>query len=129
VREQFPHTRYHAPFIMSPNKSVQADNTHTTQPRRQIPHEQIAARAEKLWRDRDCPAGSDEAIWLEAESQLQGEAESRPVAGTPSRPYIDEPAKPVRTRTKGRDPSEAAVQTRSGTESKAKKTGGQLRNQ
>jgi hypothetical protein len=114
---------------MSPNKSVQAENAPTTHPRREIPHEQIAARAEKLWRERNCPAGSDEAIWLEAESQLQAAAESRPVAGTPSRPYIDEPAKPLRTRTKGRDPSDAAVQTRSNTESKSKKTGKQLRNQ
>jgi hypothetical protein len=114
---------------MSPNKPAEAKNTPTTQPRRQIPHEQIAARAETLWRERSCPAGSDEAIWLEAESQLQAEAEARPVSGTPSRPYVDEPAKQLKPRTKGRDASEAAVQTRSATESKSKKTGSQLRNQ
>ncbi len=114
---------------MNSDKPVHAANVPTEQPRQQIPHEQIAARAEKLWRDRNCPAGSDEAIWLEAESQLQGEAESRPVAGTPSRPYIDEPGAQIRSRTKVQDPSEAAAQTRSPTEGKSRKTKNQLRNQ
>jgi hypothetical protein len=95
--------------------------------RRKVPHEEIARRAEKLWRDRNCPAGSDDAIWLEAESQLQGEAESRPVSGTPSRPNKDEPATPVRSQTKSRDPADAAAQTRSGNAAKAKP--GTLRNQ
>lgn len=113
---------------MNPSKPVHAENTPTTQPRRQVPHEQIAARAEKLWRDRNCPAGSDEAIWLEAESQLQAEAESRPVAGTPSRPYVDEPAKQLKSRTKSRDPAESAAQTRMPTEGKSPKAGGQSRN-
>ncbi|PTX95567.1 DUF2934 domain-containing protein [Opitutus sp. ER46] len=115
---------------MNPEKTVHAENVPTEQPRQQIPHEQIAARAEKLWRDRNCPAGSDEAIWLEAESQLQAEAEARPVTGTPSRPYGGEPATPLRSHTKVQDPSEAAVQTRSDTKGKAKaKNTKQLRTQ
>lgn len=114
---------------MNPDKPVHAENTPTQQPRRQIPHEQIAARAEKIWRARNCPAGSDDAIWLEAESQLQGEAEARPVAGTPSRPYVDEPAKQLKSRTKVQDPAESAVQTRSATEGKAKKKKNELRTQ
>ena len=119
--------------VMSPNKPVHAENspTPTERPRRQVAHEEIARRAEQLWRERSCPAGSDEQIWLEAESQLKAEAESRPVSGTASRPYVDEPAKPVRAQTKSRDPADAAAQTRSSTEStsKAKKSAGKLRNQ
>lgn len=112
---------------MNPDKPVQANNVPTPEPRRQIPREQIAARAEKLWQERSCPAGSDEAIWLEAESQLQAEAEARPVAGTPSRPYVDEPGIQTRSRTKVQDPSEAAVQPRRATE--PRKSAKQIRTQ
>lgn len=116
---------------MNPDKPVHAENvpTPTEKPRRQIPHEEIARRAEQLWHERGQPTGSDDAIWLQAESELQGKAESRPVAGTESRPYVDEPGKPVRSRTKVQDPSEAAVQTRSATDAKSKQSGGKLRNQ
>ena len=37
-------------------------------------HEQIAARAELLWKAKGSPSGSDEEIWLEAERQLADEA-------------------------------------------------------
>ncbi len=114
---------------MNPEKPVHADNVPTPSPRQQIAHEQIARRAEQLWRERNCPAGSDDAIWLEAESQLQAEAEARPVAGTPSRPYVDEPATQVRNRTKVQDPTEAAVQMRSATDAKAKTRQRDLRTQ
>jgi hypothetical protein len=115
---------------MNPDKPVNVPHQNPTeQPRRQIPHEQIAARAEKIWRDRNCPAGSDEAIWFEAENQLQGEAESRPVSGTPSRPYVDEPAQPTRPQTKSRDPADAAAQTRSAPAPKPRQSAGKLRNQ
>src|SRR3954471_1844828 len=111
-----------------PDKFGAMKNDPTPSPeRRKVPHEEIARRAEKLWRDRNCPAGSDDAIWLEAETQLQGEADSRPVAGTPSRPYQDEPATPVRSQTKSRDPADAAAQLRSGNSGNAKP--GTLRNQ
>lgn len=115
---------------MSSNKPTHANNIPTSAEgaRRQVPHEEIARRAEQLWRDRNCPAGSDEAIWLEAESELQAKAESRPVAGTPSRPYVDEPAKPVRSQTKSRDPAESGAQTRSATEGQ-KRSSTKLRNQ
>lgn len=114
---------------MPAEKPVTAANVPTANPQRNIPHEQIAVRAEKLWRKRNCPAGSDEAIWLEAESQLQAEAEARPVSGTASRPYQDEPAKPLRNRTKVQDPADAAAQTRSDTPAKSRKTAGQIRSQ
>jgi hypothetical protein len=116
---------------MNPDKPVHASNVPSSpdRPRRQIPHDEIARLAEKIWHERNRPNGSDEAIWLEAESKLQAQAESRPVAGTESRPYVDEPAQPVRSQTKSRDPAEAGAQTRSATESKSKKTGGKLRNQ
>jgi hypothetical protein len=88
-----------------------------------------AARAEKLWHDRNCPTGQDEAIWLEAESQLLAEAETRPVAGTPSRPYVDEPARQVSDRTKVQDPTGSAVQTRSETKPPKSKRSKQIRTQ
>ena len=116
---------------MNPDKPVHAQNvpTPTERPRRQFPHDEIARRAEKLWHDRQRPSGQDEAIWLEAESQLQAEAESRPVAGTESRPYVNEPAKPMRSQTKSRDPADSAAQTRSPTENKSRQSAGKLRNQ
>lgn len=36
-----------------------------------LTHETIAERARELWREQGCPAGCDEAIWLEAEAELQ----------------------------------------------------------
>ena len=114
---------------MKANAPVQAHNTPTTEPQRQVPREQVAARAEKLWRERHCPAGQDDAIWLEAESQLQAEAQAAPVSGTPSRPYVDEPGIPVRPRTKVQDPTPADVQTRSATDRKSRQTGGKIRSQ
>jgi hypothetical protein len=116
---------------MNTDKPVHATNvpTPTHPPRRQFLHEEIARRAEQIWNDRNRPTGSDEPIWFEAENQLQAEAESRPVSGTESRPYVSEPARPVRSQTKGRDPSDAAAQTRSPTESKSKQSAGKIRNQ
>ena len=116
---------------MNPDKPVDASNvpTPTERSRSQLPHEEIARRAEKLWHERNRPSGSDEAIWLEAESQLQAEAESRPVAGTESRPYVNEPATPVRSQTKSRDPADAAAQTRSANDGKSKRSPGKIRNQ
>lgn len=116
---------------MNPDKPVHAANhpTSSDHPRRKVAHEAISRRAEQLWRDRGSPSGQDEAIWLEAESQLQAEAESQPVAGTESRPYTDEPATPVRRQTKSRDPSDQAAQTRTGNDAAAKRTAGKLRNQ
>jgi hypothetical protein len=116
---------------MSPDKPVHADNvpTPSDRPRRLIAREEIARRAEKLWHDRNRPSGQDDAIWLEAESQLQSEAEAKPVSGTESRPYANEPGQPVRSQTKSRDPADAAAQTRSATDPKSKKTAGKLRNQ
>src|SRR3954463_15647884 len=118
---------------MNPDKPVQAANVPTPTSgdysRGQVAHEQIAARAQKLWRDRGSPSGQDETIWLEAEAQLKGEAESKPVSGTDSRPYVDEPAKQLKTRTKTQDPADAAAQTRSGTDKKSKQSAGKLRNQ
>lgn len=116
---------------MPDDKPVHAHNVPTpTGPQGSpVPHEEIARRAEKLWRDRSCPAGSDEAIWLEAESQLKGEAESRPVSGTESRPYVDEPGQPLRSRTKTQDPADAGAQTRSATENKTRFNARKLRNQ
>jgi hypothetical protein len=94
---------------MNSDRPVHAANvpTPTERPRRQIAHEEIARRAEELWRQKGWPAGQDEAIWLEAESQLQAEAESKPVSGTASRPQTDQPLPARRSKTKSRDPSDA----------------------
>ena len=35
-------------------------------------HKDIAARAAKIWREKGCPRGCDDEIWLEAERQLTG---------------------------------------------------------
>ncbi len=35
--------------------------------------DEIVARAEGLWRQKGCPEGCDEPVWLEAEKQLCGE--------------------------------------------------------
>jgi hypothetical protein len=116
---------------MNSDKPVHAANVPSPsgRPHPQVPHAEIVRRAEQLWHERGRPGGQDEAIWLEAESQLKGEAESRPVSGTPSRPYADEPAQPVRAKTKSRDPADTAAQTRSATDAKAKRSAGKLRNQ
>lgn len=40
-------------------------------------HDQIAARAEVLWREKGCPQGRDKEVWLEAERQLRAELQQR----------------------------------------------------
>jgi len=112
---------------MNPDKPVHAHNVPTSNPQKSFSQEDVKRRAEALWRQRGQPSGQDDAIWLEAESQLVAEAESQPVSGTPSRPYVDEPGTQVRSRTKVQDPAEAAVQTRSATKPPKKPT--QLRAQ
>ena len=116
---------------MNPEKPAQAANvpTPTERPRRQVPREDIMRRAEQIWRDRNQPSGTDEAIWLEAESQLQAEAESRPVSGTDAQPHVDEAAKPVHSQTKSRDPAEAGAQPRPASDAKSKQRAGKIRNQ
>ena len=36
-------------------------------------HDEIAIKAHSLWKDRGCPEGIDNEIWLEAERQLRGD--------------------------------------------------------
>ena len=118
---------------MNPDKPVDAHNVPTPTPanlsRGQFTPEQINERMEQLRRAGKTGQGGDAALRLEAESQLKAESESKPVAGTESRPYIDEPGKPLSTRTKVQDPSEAAVQTRSATDEQARNSSGKIRNQ
>ena len=116
---------------MNADKPVHAENVPTpaARPRRLVAREEISQRAERLWQERGRPSGQDDAIWLEAESQLQAEAESRPVSGTESRPYTDEPAQMLRKRTRSRDAADAGAQTRSATDAKSKQSAGKLRNQ
>jgi len=118
---------------MNPDKPVHAQNVPTDIPsdltHGRANHEQIAGRAESIRRERKSPSGQDASIRLEAEAQLTAETESKPVSGTESRPYVDEPASPLRSHPKTRDPADSAVQTRSATDAKSKKTAGKLRHQ
>lgn len=40
-------------------------------------HDDIARKAHALWKDRGCPSGIDDEIWLEAERQLRDEFTNR----------------------------------------------------
>ena len=42
-----------------------------------ITHEAICERAKELWLEQGCPANCDEALWLEAEAELQAIHEKR----------------------------------------------------
>lgn len=44
-----------------------AANTHT-----RPDHQTISARARDIWREKGCPSGRDEEIWLQAERELMG---------------------------------------------------------
>jgi hypothetical protein len=119
---------------MNPDKPVHANNVPTPTPtdstRGQVTRDQIARRAEQVWRDRRQPTGQDDAIWLEAEAQLKAEAESKPVTGTESRPLQNETTVPLKSRTKVQDPADAAVQLQSGQKNqKTPPPGPRLRNQ
>jgi hypothetical protein len=100
--------------------ATEPQRTQPEQTRAMVPREQISRLAEQLWRERNCPAGQDDAIWLEAESRLQAQAEMRPASGTESRPNADEAGVPVRKNTKSRDPADAAAQPRSATRNPAR---------
>lgn len=55
-------------------------------------HEQVALRAELLWKARGSPSGRDEEIWLEAERQLFDEAREL-IVDTPAAAKTEEPEK------------------------------------
>ncbi len=56
-------------------------------------HDQIAARAARLWRERGEPSGQDDVIWLEAERALIEEASRATApAPTPASPVAPAPA-------------------------------------
>ena len=103
---------------MTSDKPTHARNVPTAVPpgmsRGQLARDEIARRAAELWRGRGQPSGQDEAIWLEAETQLQAEAQSQPVTGTESQPVPDAPATPLRSRTRVQDPADSAAQLASG---------------
>lgn len=106
---------------MNPDKSDNAANPALERQRRQFLHEEIARRAEQVWRSRGSPQGQDEAIWLEAEKQLHAEAAPPP--------YMKDAAKPP-AQTKSSDASDSRPQTKAGmTPPPPKKTPGKLRNQ
>lgn len=96
---------------MESDKPTRAANvptaTGTGFSRGQVAHEQIARRAEQLWRERGSPQGQDETIWLEAEAELKAKSESKPVSGTAAQPSNPTPAPEAGTRSKTRDAAEA----------------------
>lgn len=50
-------------------------------------HDEIALQAAQLWKDRGCPEGIDNEIWLEAERQLQ--EGSQPAGGGKDQVFIE----------------------------------------
>jgi hypothetical protein len=43
-----------------------------------LSHEEIMTRAEALWREKGCPQGCDDEIWLEAEQHLSRQRHHEP---------------------------------------------------
>jgi len=70
-------------------------------------HEQIAVRAELLWKAKGSPDGRDEEIWLEAERQLYDEA--REIIGSSS-------ASPSSSKQSSEDPNPSMGQKSSAAE-------------
>jgi hypothetical protein len=66
-----------SPAGMSKPASVKsAIETRTASKSNVIPlltHKQIEEQAKAIWRQRGCPVGQDDKIWLEAEAQLKKE--------------------------------------------------------
>jgi hypothetical protein len=52
-------------------------STTSSNPETKPTHEQIAKRAEMLWKEKGSPSGQDETFWLEAERQLTVEAQEK----------------------------------------------------
>ena len=60
----------------TPSRGTAVEPLHYTKPtqQRSAPtHEQIALRAQEIWKQRGCPHGRDEQHWHEAEEQLKQE--------------------------------------------------------
>ena len=62
-----------SPGRTSCKKSQQTQSISTTAPAATPTYEQIAQRAEHLWRQGGCLPGRDEQNWKEAEAQLRAE--------------------------------------------------------
>ena len=56
-----------------------------------LSHADIAKRARALWESRGQPAGQDEAIWLEAESQLSPPSSTTGMLRASGWPDLNEP--------------------------------------
>ncbi len=53
--------------------AAKGNNKPAAKPAPTLAYEQIAARAEAIWREKGCPPGQDEQNWHEAERQLKNE--------------------------------------------------------
>jgi hypothetical protein len=60
-----------AACFMKKKKKPSPDSVSVTPPPSPT-REEIAKRAEALWRQRGCPENRDDQLWLEAERQLNG---------------------------------------------------------
>ena len=55
------------------NWSSSASRPAAQRRRAKLTHQQIAQRAQAIWKAKGCPTGQDEKNWLEAETQLKAE--------------------------------------------------------
>jgi len=53
--------------------AAKSKSKRASKPAPTLTYEEIAARAEQIWREKGCPAGQDEQNWHEAERQLREE--------------------------------------------------------
>lgn len=80
--------------------------------------EEIEARAEQIWRQRSCPQGNDESIWLEAERQLRSKLRWSILTRSTDRQHVlvdsqnsgesapaSQPAKPATKSRRKREPA------------------------
>ena len=74
-------------------------------------HDEIARRAQEIWRDRYYPVGSDTEIWLEAEKQLGEEMTKTDLYNSTSEPPGEQVGSEENTRETERIKGETAAES------------------
>ncbi len=86
---QSPAKRY-TRFVMSSSDQLTANKS-------SLSHDDIARRAEEIWRSYGCPQGRDEEIWLEAERQLSQKSDVKAPAEENVQKEAETTARPAST--------------------------------